>query len=103
MNATQHIYFNITINGCVEHNIILDEIVKDAKMRKKTVHITFFDLADAFGSVPHNLIIHSLQRNNFPPEIINYIHQFYSNIQAVVHSKNFKSEMFSFKATPCLP
>ena len=83
------------INGCVEHNIMLDEIVKDAKMRKKTVHITFFDLADAFGSVPHNLIIHSLQRNHFPPEIVHYVHKFYSNIQAIVHTKNFKSEIFS--------
>ena len=85
------------INGCVEHNIVLDEIVKDAKMRKKTVHITFFDLADAFGSVPHNLITHTLQRNHFPPEIVHYIHQFYSNIQATVHSKHFKSENFSFR------
>ena len=30
------------INGCIEHNIVMDEIVKDAKHRKKTCHITFF-------------------------------------------------------------
>ena len=97
IDATMQKAFLPGINGCVEHNIILDEIVKDAKIRKKTVHITFFDLADAFGSVPHNLIIDSLQRNHFPPEIVQYIHQFYSNIQATVHSKNFKSDIFSFK------
>ena len=38
------------INGCIEHNICLDEIIKDAKHRKKTLHVTFFDLAEAFGS-----------------------------------------------------
>ena len=32
------------INGCIEHNIVMDEIVKDAKNKKKTCHITFFDL-----------------------------------------------------------
>ena len=65
------------INGCIEHNLVLDEVVKDAKNRKRTVHITFFDLADAFGSVPHNSIIHSLRRNYFPPEVIQYVHNFY--------------------------
>ena len=41
------------INGCIEHNIVLDELVKDAKHKKRTLHVTFVDLADAFGSVPH--------------------------------------------------
>ena len=85
------------INGCIEHNIALDEIIKDAKIKKKTVHVTFVDLADAFGSVPHSLIIHSLRRNNFPPEIVHYVHNFYSNLQATVHTSSFKSEVFSFK------
>ena len=29
------------INGCIEHNIVMDEVIKDAKNRKKTCHITF--------------------------------------------------------------
>ena len=79
---------------------MLDEIVKDAKNRKRTVHITFFDLADAFGSVPHNSILHSLQslqRNHFPPEVIQYVNNFYKNIQAKVVTKSFQSEIFSFR------
>ena len=85
------------INGCIEHNLTLDELVKDAKQKKRTLHITFIDLADAFGSVPHNLITHSLQRYKFPPEIILYIHNFYSNLQATVHTRSFKTQNFSFK------
>ena len=84
------------INGCIEHNMSLDEIVKDAKHKKKTLHVTFFDLADAFGSVPHNLITETLRRNNFPPEIQYYIHQFYINIMATVQTKTFKTEIFKF-------
>ena len=66
------------INGCIEHNIALDEIVRDAKMKKRTVHITFFDLADAFGSVPHNLITNMLQSNCFPAEITQYLASYLS-------------------------
>ena len=45
------------INGYIEHNIMLDEIISQAKAKKKTMHITFFDLEDAFGSVPHGLLL----------------------------------------------
>ena len=54
----------------------MDEIIKDTKSKSKTVNITFFDLADAFGSVPHTLITESLRRNNFPPEVSLYIKNF---------------------------
>ena len=62
------------INGCIEHNIVMDEIIKDAKNRKLTCHITFFDLEDAFGSVPHSLIDLTLERYFVPPVIRKYFH-----------------------------
>ena len=57
------------INGCIEHNIVMEEIIKITKNKNKTYQITFFDLEDAFGSVPHTLINSTLERN-FPPEKI---------------------------------
>ena len=30
------------INGCIEHNIVMEEIIKYARFNKKTVHITFY-------------------------------------------------------------
>ena len=41
----------------------MEEIIKDAREQKKTAHITFFDLEDAFGSVPHSLIQETLKKN----------------------------------------
>ena len=52
------------IKGTIEHNVVLEEIRSQAKTNKKMVHVTFFDLEDAFGSVPHPLIIHTLKRFN---------------------------------------
>ena len=72
------------INGCVEHNVVMDEIIKDAKTKHRTVHITFFDLEDAFGSVPHQLIQHSLQRNHLPQNIQQYCSKLYQNANTVV-------------------
>ena len=44
------------ISGCFEHNIVMGEAIKNARIQRRTLHLTFFDLADAFGSVPHDLI-----------------------------------------------
>lgn len=85
------------INGCIEHNIVLDEIIQNSKTKKKTVHITFFDLADAFGSVPHPLIQHTLRRFHFPPEIQIYINTLYSNQSSKVYTKSFSSSSFRFR------
>ena len=61
------------------------------------MHITFFDLEDAFGSVPHGLILHTLKRFHFPPEIQYYINTLYSNQKAKVFTQTYSSAAFSFK------
>ena len=38
----------------------MEEIIIDAKHRKLTAHMTFFDLEDAFGSIPNSLIEETL-------------------------------------------
>ena len=53
------------INGCIEHNLAMEEVIKNARKNRKTAHISFFDLEDAFGSVPHTLIDETLKRNQF--------------------------------------
>ena len=75
----------------------MDEIVKNAKSNKKTCHITFFDLEDAFGSVPHSLIDFSLERNFVPPVIRKYLHNLYSHGLAVVNTKSWRTDSFKFK------
>ena len=75
----------------------MDEVIKDAKSNSKTCHITFFDLEDAFGSVPHSLIDHTLERNFIPPVIRKYFHNLYKHSTAVVETKSWRSEPFKFK------
>ncbi|XP_071491341.1 uncharacterized protein [Diadema antillarum] len=69
------------VNGCVEHNQVLHEIIAHSKAKKRTVHLTFFDLADAFGSVSHELISHSLHRFHVPTNLSVYIDNLYGRLQ----------------------
>lgn len=85
------------INGCIEHNITLQEVICHAKSNKKTAHITFFDLADAFGSVSHSLITDSMRRFDMPENITNYIKCLYSRLNGSVKGQNWTSNTFTFK------
>ena len=85
------------IKGTIEHNVVLEEIRSQAKTNKKMVHVTFFDLEDAFGSVPHPLIIHTLKRLNVPAEIQLYINTLYNNQLSRVFTDNFSPDGFPFK------
>jgi hypothetical protein len=53
------------ISECTDHKFVLQELLAYAWKEKK-LHCMFFDLADAFGSVSHDLIKISLERFRFP-------------------------------------
>ena len=54
------------VHGCVEHVLVVQEIIQQARLHKKNVHITWLDLEDAFGSVPHKLIPYVMQHYHIP-------------------------------------
>ena len=96
------------INGCVEHNQLLQEAIAFAKSKKKTVHVTFFDLADAFGSISHTLISHSMKRFMLPVNTIQYVEMLYSRLNGSVcgpgwTSNNFKFRRGTFQGDPLSP
>ncbi len=72
------------INGCIEHTQIMHEILSHARNNNRTCNITYFDLADAFGSVEHELIYHTMQRNGIPLIVIQYVKNLYSRLQGYV-------------------
>ena len=85
------------INGVIEHNQVLQEIIRHAHINKKTVHMTFYDLEDAFGSVSHQLIDTCLQRYKYSEPIRKYISNLYSQLSSVAATKTWTSEPFTFK------
>ena len=67
------------VNGCVEHVTVIQEIIQNATHNNKTVHNTWFDLEDAFGSVSHMLIP---------------ITSLYSKLEGQIKTKNLESDIF---------
>ena len=93
--ATQKAFIK-QVNGCVEHTQVLSEVIQDAKHRRKTVHISWFDLKDAYGSIPHLLIQYCMRLYHVPPGEIEYIMNLYSQLKGAVTTKEWKSDIFTF-------
>ena len=75
----------------------MEELIKHVRNKNLASHISFFDLADAFGSVPHDLILHTLKRNHFPQQVQEYFKGLYDVTKSKVMTKSFQSDPFSFK------
>ena len=58
--------------------------------------ITFLDLKNAFGSVPHQLIFDMLRTVKVPSKIQRYVESFYSQLFVTVTSKNWETPPIPF-------
>jgi hypothetical protein len=82
---------------CTDHNFVLHDLLAYVRKVKKMLHCTVFDLGDAFGSVSHDLIKISLERFKFPPQIVSYFINVYSQLNGSVLTKDWRSENFRFE------
>ena len=85
------------VNECTEHNTVLHEVLRHAKTKRRTLPITFFDLADAFGSVSHQLIERSMARYAIPTRVSSYVATLYSQLNGSVSGPGWKTKPFEFK------
>lgn len=67
----------INCDGTIENLSILTTIIADAKMSKKEVHIATLDIKKAFDSVPHAVVIETIEMLGFPLPFVQYIKQLY--------------------------
>jgi hypothetical protein len=59
--------------GYVEHIANANAIINDAVEKKKQLYILSLDLRDAFGSIPHDLILEKITSIGTPKELIRLI------------------------------
>ena len=75
---------------------MLQEIIEDAKKNKKSLHASFYDLTDAYGSVKHKLIEYCLKHYHVPASEIEYIMNLYSKLRGKIVSKDWVTDVFNF-------
>lgn len=82
--------------GCVEHSFTLFESLRDAKLAKKQIVQAWIDLANAYGSVRHNLIQFALDWYHVPKMIQQLIWSYYERLMTMVVTKEWSTGFFLF-------
>jgi uncharacterized C2H2 Zn-finger protein len=84
-------------NGCSEHGIMLNELIHDARRKGKDLVVTAIDFTNAFGSVPHEMIISTMRQRNFPGWIVEIVRDMYVGATSVIELKGNRTERIGWK------
>ena len=70
LNTTVQKAFVDGISGCTEHHVKLLSIIEEAQRKHKALAVCWLDLANAYGSVQHDLIRYSLEHYHAPQQMV---------------------------------
>ena len=71
-------------SGCLEHTNVIWHQVQTAKKEKKVLHVVFLDLANAFGSVPHEILWTAFNFFQVPEGITRLVKAYFQDLQFCV-------------------
>ncbi len=84
------------IPGCLEHSFGLFEALKEAKSENRQIVISWLDLANAYGSVRHNLIQFALAWYHVPKNVQRLIFNYYEKMMEMIKTKHWRTGFFLF-------
>jgi len=79
------------VTGTIEHAYRVYGALENAKASGRQIVMTFIDLANAFGSVAHSLILFALARARLPLSVQNLVRDYYTNLRVVIDSGSFQT------------
>ena len=79
------------IPGCWEHMSMVWNELKSSKAEHGNLAAVWLDIANAYGSVPHQLIFFALQRYGVPEHWINLIRNYYKGLWSISQSASAPS------------
>ena len=86
------------VPGCIEHASIAGEALKDTKMNKRNLVFVWVDLADAFGSVEHQLIFFAMEYFGISKSVIDFFKFYYSKLRVQIRVKDELTEPVDFES-----
>ncbi|GFQ91951.1 retrovirus-related Pol polyprotein from type-1 retrotransposable element R2 [Trichonephila clavata] len=71
-------------DGVIEHNFLLREHLETARRGKCERFVAWIDIANAFGSIPHPILLESLLRNGVDQDFVRLVQNIYTNAETQV-------------------
>ena len=80
------------IPGCIEHAFSIWDAIQEAKKTKESLNVVWLDLANAYGSVPHELLMKAMEFFYIPHEVQDIMREYYGNFQMRFSTDDFTTE-----------
>ena len=77
---------------CIEHTNALTQLLHEARINHKNLTVVWLDLANAYGSIPHQLIKVALQHYHVPEHVNKLITSYFSNIHLRFSTERFETD-----------
>ena len=77
------------MSGSFEHTALLAHLIRDAKLKQKSIVITLLDLKNAFGEVQHNLIHTILKYHHVPDPFTSIVKNLYDGFRTSITTKDY--------------
>ena len=77
------------VPGCVEQSTKLAAALHEAHTKHRSITVCWLDLANAYGSVHHDLIHFALQHYNAPTKLQNIVANLYCGLKSLITSPNW--------------
>jgi hypothetical protein len=103
LNSRYHIFndsqkgFIEKTNGCSEHAILLNELLNHANRQRKDLVTTAIDFTNAFGSVPHEMILSVMHQRGFPEWLCRLVKEMYTGASSVIEGRGTRTEHIAWK------
>ena len=77
------------VPGCIEHTTMIWEAIQRAKRNRLSLYVVWLDLANAYGSVPHQLIWRELETHHVPKPVIQILQNYFHGFEMRFTTKSF--------------
>lgn len=88
----------MAVDGCAEHNFLLQSAIKQARRNRTRIGIAWLDLTNAFGSVPHETLFHALNYAGLNDKAVGIIRRLYTNCVTTIRSNTGPTPCITIRA-----
>lgn len=80
------------VPGCLEHTGVVTQLLREARENKGDLVVLWLDLANAYSSMPHKLVLETLERHHVPAAVRDLILDYYGDFSLRVSAGSTTSE-----------
>ena len=85
------------VPGCLEHATMIWEAIQRAKTNKLNLDVIWLDLANAYGSVPHQMIQLALRMYHVPENIRRMLAEYFGGFQMRFSTSDFTTDWINLE------